>query len=251
MSVLSWIPTLALFTVSAPETPPNLMTVKEERLSLKSGDGKVAIERFFPEKKEKLPALVFLHGSDGLAKRGDDYRAACRAIAARGHLVLLVHYFDLCQTQYADKAAIDKHFLTWVGIVHDAVGFARKMPEVDANRVGLIGYSLGGYVSLSAAVLAWRPEHRVGIVIEYFAGIPKLLTVAATRLPPVLILHGEDDRMVPAQEARDLQAVLKKAGVAHEMRIYPKQGHGFSEPVAKDAMELAFDFIAKHLPAGR
>ena len=214
-----------------------------------SGGKKVTVEQFLPAKPGKYPALLLLHGSDGLAdKRGEGYRAAARAITARGYAVLLVHYFDRTGTTYADRDTINKHFFAWIGTVHDAVAFAAKMPNVDPARLGLVGYSLGGYLSLSAAALALREEHRVAVVVEYFGGLPGLLRPwIAHRVPATLILHGDKDTLVPVSEAHALAKALKEAMVPFEMKIYPNQGHGFSAEVAREAMERGFRFLDKHL----
>jgi carboxymethylenebutenolidase len=219
----------------------------EDTTHFVSGGKKITVERFRPGKDGKYPALLLIHGSDGLAKRGDDYRAACRNIAKRGYIVLLVHLFDRCGSTYATKEAIDQNFFNWVRVIHDGISYAIRLPETDPARVGLIGYSLGAYLCLSSSVLALKPEHQAGAIIEYFGGLPKLLAWNARRIPPTLILHGEEDKLVPAQEARDLERFLQSAGVAHEVRIYARQGHGFDDKVSTEAMELGFKFLDKHL----
>jgi carboxymethylenebutenolidase len=212
-----------------------------------SGGKPIKVEHFLPKIKGKHAALLLLHGSDGLAKRGDDYRAAARDIAAQGYAVLLVHYFDRTGTTDADKETINEHFFSWIRTIHDGVAFAARLPNVDPARIGLIGYSLGGYLSLSAAALAWKEEHKVAVIVEYFGGLPKLLMWGARRLPATLILHGEKDDLVPVKEARDLENALKEAKVPCEIKIYPDQGHGFSQEIAREARELGFKFLERHL----
>jgi dipeptidyl aminopeptidase/acylaminoacyl peptidase len=45
-----------------------------------------------------------------------------------------------------------------------------------------------------------------------------------------LIQHGQDDIRVPLSQGRELYNALKRQGVPVEMVIYPRQGHGISEP---------------------
>jgi carboxymethylenebutenolidase len=212
-----------------------------------SGGKEITVERFLPSLKGKFPTLLLLHGADGLGKRGDDYRAAARFLTGKGYAVLLVHYFDRTGTKIADRRTIDRLFLTWVATIHDGIVFARKQPFVDTPRLALVGYSLGAYLSLSAAALAYKDEHKVAAIVEYFGGLPKLLAWRTRYIPPTLIFHGGKDDIVPVQEARDLVKALDAAGVPHEVKIYPNEGHGFSEKIALEAIDLGDKFLAKHM----
>jgi dipeptidyl aminopeptidase/acylaminoacyl peptidase len=66
-------------------------------------------------------------------------------------------------------------------------------------------------------------------------------------MPPVLILHGSDDRRVPVLRARELQGVLKKFGAPHEIQIYEGQPHVFAPATMLDAAERAVNFFDHHL----
>ncbi len=219
------------------------------RLTFVSGGEKIPVERFDPREpgRGKRPAIVFLHGADGMNDRAREYRSACRMIADKGYIVFLVHYFERTRTRRADKDAIDKHFLTWVGTVHDGLSFAARQPLIDPARIGMVGYSLGAYLSLSSQALAMRAEPRPRVIVEFFGGLPKVLSLTASGLPPTLILHGEKDKIVPVKEAYDLEKVLKQRKIPVEMKIYPDEGHAFTPPVAREAMELGFKFLEKHL----
>ena len=61
-------------------------------------------------------------------------------------------------------------FASWVGTVRDAVAHARAQPQVDKDRVCLVGYSLGAF--LAAAVAAEADQH-IAAVVTLFGGIPR------------------------------------------------------------------------------
>jgi dipeptidyl aminopeptidase/acylaminoacyl peptidase len=63
----------------------------------------------------------------------------------------------------------------------------------------------------------------------------------------VLILHGEQDKTVPVEEAYHLQQLLEKKKIAYEMQIYPGVGHGFIGEVWRDASVRTHLFLEKHL----
>jgi dipeptidyl aminopeptidase/acylaminoacyl peptidase len=66
-------------------------------------------------------------------------------------------------------------------------------------------------------------------------------------MPPVLILHGERDRLVSVDKARKLERALKAKNLAYEIKLYATQGHGFTGHEAQDAFERTFKFLDKHL----
>jgi dipeptidyl aminopeptidase/acylaminoacyl peptidase len=62
--------------------------------------------------------------------------------------------------------------------------------------------------------------------------------------PPVYTLHGEDDRIVLPDSAKQLDEALKKADVEHELRIVPKLGHN---PINAETMAPVAVWLAKKL----
>src|SRR5258708_32091255 len=90
----------------------------------------------------------------------------------------------------------------WIGVVQDAVVFARKQGNVDGDRIALVGFSLGSYVALSAAVT--EEKLRVSAVVEFFGGLPRELHPKVGPMPPVLIVHGDKDSIMPINGAHDL-----------------------------------------------
>ena len=113
---------------------------------------------------------------------------------------------------------------------------------VDAGRIGLLGFSLGAYLALSVASV----EPRVKAVVEFFGGIPEELH-GFKRMAPVLILHGEQDRIVPVSEAIRLQQLLQRTGSPYEIKIYPDAGHGFNGLQFLDAGQRTLKFLRKYL----
>jgi len=71
------------------------------------------------------------------------------------------------------------------------------------------------------------------------------------RLCPVLILHGDQDKTVPVEEAYHLQRILEKKKIAYEMQIYPGVGHGFDGEIWRDAGLRTLAFLEKHLAEGQ
>jgi len=168
-------------------------------------------------------------------------------LAEQGFAVYVLHYFDRTGTTEIDGLqTIFRRFPLWMKTLWDAVSFVARQPQVDPERIGLLGFSLGAYLALSASAI----DSRIKAVVEFFGGMPKEMRFFARRLCPVLILHGEEDKTVPVEEAYHLQQMLDKKQIAYEIQIYPGVGHGFSGETWRDAGLRTLAFLQKHLASG-
>jgi carboxymethylenebutenolidase len=191
----------------------------------------------------RAPAVVMLHGADGLSRRGAQYRAGARSLAAGGYHVALVHYFDRTGTQWASLPAIFQNFSAWMETLSDALAFVGAQPGVDPGRLGVVGISLGAALSVATAA----NDPRIKALVDYFGPVPEGSLAGATRLPPTLVLHGAADPIVPVSNARSLEAFLQARGVPHEVQVYPGEGHGFSGTAQADADRRVAAFLDRHL----
>jgi dipeptidyl aminopeptidase/acylaminoacyl peptidase len=61
---------------------------------------------------------------------------------------------------------------------------------------------------------------------------------------PVLIQHGEQDTRVPLSQAKEFYQALRDRGATVEFVVYPRQGHGVSEPkLMRDVMQRNVDWM--------
>ena len=223
-------------TMSTPVGP----AIRETTDSFTSSGHPVRAERFESMAGLSAPPLLLLHGADGLKKWGASLRELARGLALDGYSCLLIHYFD-SSGGMSGFDTIPLHFPTWMRAVTDAIAFATPTA---GQRVGLVGFSLGAYLSLAVA----SRDRRVGVVVDCFGGLPEVLAGELTELPPVLILHGEADRVVPVGEARRLEALLLQRGLPFEAHYYPGQGHVFTGNALADAARRSRAFLREHLP---
>lgn len=115
------------------------------------------------------------------------------------------------------------------------------------------GYSLGAFLAVSVA--SGLPGVRA---VVYFGGGghgTQSLEDEVRNLPPLLILHGEADSIVPVSSAHRLRdAVVAQDGQV-EMHIYPRAEHAFSAPwspmyseaESSDSLKRTIDFLARWL----
>lgn len=125
-------------------------------------------------------------------------------------------------------------------------------PLCDA-RVGSIGFCFGGRMSLALGVR--RP---VQAVCTFYGGqMQQLFDQLHLLRAPVLGLFGDRDQSIPQGTIQELDELLDRIGVAHEIVIYPDSGHAFfrdSDPTvykpeaARDAWERTTRFFSRHIP---
>src|SRR5256885_16765619 len=114
-----------------------------------SKNKQIDVVQFEPGRSGKFPALLILHGANGpMSTFIGDY---AQYLANVGYVVFFVHYFDRTNTYYASPPEMREHFSEWVETLEDALRYAAQHPKVDPQRIGLIGYSLGGFLSLAVA----------------------------------------------------------------------------------------------------
>ncbi len=65
--------------------------------------------------------------------------------------------------------------------------------------------------------------------------------------PPFLMLHGEDDKVVPVSQSRMLHEKLQKAGAKSELIFVPKSGHDLGGVMALAQFQKINDFFDQHL----
>jgi carboxymethylenebutenolidase len=218
-----------------------MQTVMQSQLNFQSGGKAIRIDAYLPETATgSLPAVVALHGAGGNVPGMERY---ANALAGEGFAVYVLHYFDRSGTTYADKAAIFRNFPVWMKTLWDAISFVETQRQVDRDRIALLGFSLGAYLSLATSAI----DPRIRVVVEFFGGMPKEMNLFMRRLCPVLILHGEVDATVPVEEAYRLQKLLERKGIEYEMKIYPGEGHGFETEIWRDAGFRSLQFLKKYL----
>ncbi len=223
-----------------------MFEVARLQTSFSSADGEIEIDCYLPVANgNRFPAVVGLHGSGGGFM---SMAEPCRALAARGFAAFVPHYFDRTGVVEISKTNLIRYFPSWMKVLWDAVSHVAAHSQVDASRIGLLGYSLGGYLAVCNASI----DPRIQAVVECFGGLPKEMKWFMRRLCPMLILHGEADPVVPVAEAYHLQQVLVDKGIPYEMHIYPQVGHGFIEETWHDASARTLAFLQKYLaPDGK
>jgi len=235
---------------SSSETEPcPRVDIEYQQRSFVSGGKTIGVEQFQPAASGRFPIIVMIHGSGGLLTRRDaafpkndnfgEIRLACR-----GYVAVLVHYFD----RSGILSTTDEHYMEaesdkWLETLRAAVDYASLLPKGDTARIGLFGESLGGYLALALAM----QDTRIRAVVEYGGGIRQREGEDPKKLPPVMILHGDADKIVPPSEAARLAAILEQNGSAYQTRIFPGFNHYPSRAALAEVQEEAIRFFNEYL----
>jgi carboxymethylenebutenolidase len=129
----------------------------------------------------------------------------------------------------------------------DVTSLIAEQNTIDPDRVGILGFSLGGYLATCLASI----DARIKAAVEFSGGFPREMKLFMRRLPPTLVIHGEADDVIPVSEAHHLQELLANKNVPHEIQIYPGEGHHLAAEARGDADRRTISFFKKHLaPTG-
>lgn len=205
-----------------------------------SSEKEIRLDHYAPGTPGLHPAILLVHGSGGPLGVVDPFG---KQAAGMGVHVFVVHYFDRTGHTWVSPVFIRDFFVLWLETLRDAVQFVATQPGIDIQRIGLLGFSLGGFLSLALAT----QEPRIAAVAEFFGGLPEHFIEDAGKPPPVLILHGDRDTVVPVAEAEKLEAVLKQHHISYEIKIYSDQGHHFTGLAQLDALRRVASFFRRYL----
>jgi dienelactone hydrolase len=184
-----------------------------------------------PEGAGPFPAVVGLHGCAGM--HDTTKRKLADDLVVWGYVVLLPDSFGTRGIDHICTANLDNG-LRRISDAYGALAFLAGQTFVDPQRVAVVGFSQGGWVSLSVAdsdylrnlfVLPNNLNFRAAV-----AFYPPCRVVAAHPGVPTLIFIGAVDDWTRAADCSDRIASWGNDGPAIELVVYPGAYHGFYYP---------------------
>ena len=108
------------------------------------------------------------------------------------------------------------------------------------DRLALVGFSQGTMMALHVAP---RRPHRIAGVVGYSGLIPgpEFLAAEAKHQPPVLLIHGDADPVVPSLALFAAERVLGDAGFPVEWHMRPGLAHGIDQ----EGLDLGLEFLKR------
>jgi carboxymethylenebutenolidase len=216
------------------------------------------LTRYAADRVGKRPAVLVLHGARGVELKPRAYERYANHLATGGIDAYLARYFTAADHQALDPKTSTHEtrdvyetgrFDGWTKRISSVVTAVRGRSD-SSGQIGLLGFSLGGYIAADTAA----HDERVTAVVVMYGGMPDAAAAHVKRFPPLLELHGEADRNVPVAKGEELVKLAKEAGAQAEIVTYPGREHGFdfsdSDPLTADAIERVVRFFQIQLSAG-
>jgi dienelactone hydrolase len=182
------------------------------------------------DSRDATATMILLRGSDPALAR-----LQARFFAEHGFRVLLPDYLSVTSTAELSVG----NYRRWAQVVQDMVTALRSRNR----KTVLAGEDLGATVALVAG------SQRVGVdaIAEWSGLLPNQFFSQVRTLPPLLILHGEQDQQVPVVNARQLVRLCELKDFTCEAGIYPGEGHVFTSRARDSANQRALTFFRTYL----
>ena len=127
--------------------------------------------------------------------------------------------------------------------MQDLVHECKGNPKWSSRKIALIGFSLGASVALAAG----SQEVPVTAIADWYGSLPDEFFNKLKGMPPLLILHGQLDEVIPIVNAQQLVRLCGMKQFTCESHFYPDQGHGFKGNALDDADKRTIDFFSRML----
>lgn len=205
-----------------------------------------------PDGEGPFPAVVVIHEASGL---NDNIRGICRRFCDEGYLAMGVDLFDgrnraVCMARMLVGAMAGNLDHYGVPALKAALDSLAQRPDVAADRIGAVGFCLGGSI-----VLTWAcTDQRLSAIAPFYGAAPRARD-AIRRLCPVV--GSWPDKDFTTRAAGTLETELTVAGVPHDLKVYPGAKHSFFNDqwrnfhpeAAADAWDRVLAFFDTHLQA--
>src|SRR5438094_8942737 len=204
-------------------------------VSYKSGEETVQALLYTPAGKGPFPGIVVIHEWWGL---NDWVKEQASKLADQGYVTLAI---DLYRGKVATTPNEAHEFMGGVPQhrakrdLEAAFNFLQSQSNIKKDRIGAIGWCMGGGYSLQ---LALNEPKLAADVITYgvydYASLAKDQAAIKKINAPIMGFFGAQDRGIPTDDLRKFWEQLKSLGKKADFSIYPDAGHAFENPNNKD-----------------
>ncbi len=203
-------------------------------------------------------AVVVLHGCGGFSTF--DHQLAV-GLSQDGVSTYYVDFFGptpppgehgYCNARGAGTTTLGEFqnvFERWQQVVVDAGDALRRTPGIDARRVGLVGWSLGGGLAVATAAAADPGRGPAARPFQAVVGFSTGSRPGKTpiSLPPTLLLSGGSTDAIPLSATLALYRAVRAAGSHVELYVYPHGSHQWPGQQGTNGIRRAALFLLANL----
>ena len=207
-----------------------------------------------------FPGVVVIHAGTGV----DTFvRDIVDRLAAEGYVALAPQIFHRVTPEMTADGSLPYLFLSDPEIIDDVnatVEYLRRRGTVNMDRVGILGYCIGGRIAyLTSAVTshfkAMVPYHPGNIMVPWGAATQSPFELTGQISCPMLVQFGEIDPNPSQEDMAKLDGELTRLDKPHTFYTYPGAGHAFMDhtdkryhqPSAEASWPRTLEFLATHL----
>jgi len=228
------------------------MSLQTSTVSVPRANNKGTMKSFFakPEGTGPFPGVIVIHEIFGL---NDNIREIAGQFAEKGYAALSVDLFSnrnrmVCIMQIMHGILLRPLNNSVLADLKSSIAFLQKQSNVDANRIGTVGFCMGGSYALQLAIT----DNGLKAASVFYGANPKPLEALAEACP---IVGSYPDKDFTTKAARELEANLTQYNVPHDIKIYDDTKHSFYSQqrtafevnASKDAWQRMLSFFEKHL----
>jgi dienelactone hydrolase len=216
--------------------PISTVTLSDSQFLRGSKDGATAViagELRLPVGDGPFPAVVLVHGSGGVGSNVNRWAGELNEIGVATFLL------DCFTGRGIQSTIPDQSRLGGLAMIYDAyraLELLCRHPGIDSTRVGLMGFSKGGFVALYASMKRFEAYYATaGTEFAVYIPFYARCDIAFERDEdvvdrPIRMYHGEADDWIPVEPIRRYVARLKAAGKDVLLTTYPAAQHAFDSP---------------------
>lgn len=250
-------------------TPPsNFTVIRDIRYTPSDWAADLRADLYLPGSTDRgalKPAILVIHGGSWNGKdRRDQIERTAKNLARRGYIALNLTYRTTPEWQYPAPLEDLKQAVKWLQANTETY-------PIDPHRIGVWGYSAGAHL---ATLLGLKPETTEGAIkaivsggnpanlmlypggklVPMFLGgtrdvIPERFREASPvnhvteQSPPTFVYHGQWDRLVPPEHAKQFIRQLEAHGVPHEVYWLNFRGHALAYVFEGSSETAAINFL--------
>jgi carboxymethylenebutenolidase len=215
-------------------------------------DANGAMDSFFskPAGAGPFPGMIVIHEIFGL---NDNIRQISREFAGQGYAALAVDLFSnrnraICMMQIFYGMIFRPLNNSMLEDLNSAFNFLKQSQGVDADRMGAVGFCMGGAYALQMAITT----NGMKAASVCYGANPRPLEAVALACP---IMGSYPDKDFTTKAAHELEASLVNYNVPHDIKIYENTQHSFYSQqrtpfeveASIDAWQRMLKFFGEHL----